>query len=240
MSVDSQFCVINVPNVHSHSKMSVITDNWLWSYKIVLVFSHKLRTFCTAKIVAWKITVCECVYNTGLVVKVPTKITTFVSQSWLHVNFYTVFFFFAGLWSQSADKLSIHSILDFINRPFLKVHPPICRITAHATARLEFSTIFVSSYDPNEWCLKNGLHSGGLSPGPFGHESSALTTRPPLLTYFYTVTLYDFTFFFQKSFRIFLYWDFLIFLPMMVIYVYLLITQFFSTSQQRLNNNYFS
>jgi hypothetical protein len=28
-------------------------------------------------------------------------------------------------------------------------------------ARFEFSTIFVPSFDPNEWCLKNGLHSGG-------------------------------------------------------------------------------
>jgi hypothetical protein len=50
-------------------------------------------------------------------------------------------------------------------------------------ARLEFSTIFGPSFDPNEWCLKNGLHSGGLNPGPLGHESSALTTRPRLLTY---------------------------------------------------------
>jgi hypothetical protein len=40
-------------------------------------------------------------------------------------------------------------------------------------ARLEFSTIFVPSFDPNEWFLKNGLHSGGLNPGPLGHESSA-------------------------------------------------------------------
>ncbi len=48
-------------------------------------------------------------------------------------------------------------------------------------ARLELSTIFVPSFDPNEWCLKNGLHSGGLNPGPLGHESSALTTRPRLL-----------------------------------------------------------
>ncbi len=48
-------------------------------------------------------------------------------------------------------------------------------------ARLEFSTIFVPSFDPNEWCLKNGLHSVGLNPGPLGHESSALTTRPWLL-----------------------------------------------------------
>jgi hypothetical protein len=44
-----------------------------------------------------------------------------------------------------------------------------------------FPQIFVSSFDPNEWCLKNGLHSGGLNPGPLGHESSALTTRPRLL-----------------------------------------------------------
>jgi hypothetical protein len=50
-------------------------------------------------------------------------------------------------------------------------------------ARLEFSTIFVPSFDPNEWCLKNGLRSGGLNPGPLGHESSALTTRPRLLAY---------------------------------------------------------
>ncbi len=33
---------------------------------------------------------------------------------------------------------------------------------------------------------ENGLHSGGLNLGPFGHESSALTTRPRLLA------LYDF------------------------------------------------
>ncbi len=49
-------------------------------------------------------------------------------------------------------------------------------------ARLEFSTNFVSRFDPNEWCLKNGLHSGGLNLGPLGHESSALTSRPRLLT----------------------------------------------------------
>ncbi len=30
-------------------------------------------------------------------------------------------------------------------------------------ARLEFFHIFVPSFDPNEWCLKNGLHSGGLT-----------------------------------------------------------------------------
>jgi hypothetical protein len=51
-------------------------------------------------------------------------------------------------------------------------------------ARIEFSTIFVPSFDPNEWCLKNGLHSEGLNPGPLGHESTALTTRPWLLDNF--------------------------------------------------------
>jgi hypothetical protein len=48
---------------------------------------------------------------------------------------------------------------------------------------------FCSSYDPNEWCLKNGLNSGGLSPGHLGHESSALTTRPRLLAWITLVTL---------------------------------------------------
>ena len=47
----------------------------------------------------------------------------------------------------------------------------------------ELSTIFIPSFDPNEWCLKNGLHSLGLNPGPLGHESFALTTRPQLLAY---------------------------------------------------------
>jgi hypothetical protein len=48
-------------------------------------------------------------------------------------------------------------------------------------ARLEFSTNFVPSFDPIEWCLKNGLHNGGSNSQPFSHESSALTTRPRLL-----------------------------------------------------------
>jgi hypothetical protein len=47
-----------------------------------------------------------------------------------------------------------------------------------------FSTSFVPSFHPNDWCLKNGLHSGGLNPGPLGHEFSALTTRPRLLAVF--------------------------------------------------------
>ena len=49
-------------------------------------------------------------------------------------------------------------------------------------ARLEvFHKFLFQAFDPNEWCLKNGLHSGGLNPRPLGHESSASTTRPRLL-----------------------------------------------------------
>ncbi len=48
---------------------------------------------------------------------------------------------------------------------------------------LEFSTNYIPGFDPNEWCMKNGLHSGGLNPGPLGHESSVLSTRPWLLGY---------------------------------------------------------
>jgi hypothetical protein len=49
--------------------------------------------------------------------------------------------------------------------------------------RLEFSTNFVPTFDPNERCMKNSFHSGGFNLGPLGLESSALTTRPQLLAY---------------------------------------------------------
>ncbi len=62
--------------------------------------------------------------------------------------------------------------------------------STYNNASLDFSTIFVPSFDPNEWCLKNGLYSGGLNPGPLGHESSALTTRPRLLAFTYHNTAY--------------------------------------------------
>jgi hypothetical protein len=52
--------------------------------------------------------------------------------------------------------------------------------------QVNISTLFLlqAFFDPNEWCLKNGLLSGGLNPGLLGHESSALTTRPRLLALF--------------------------------------------------------
>jgi len=36
---------------------------------------------------------------------------------------------------------------------------------------------------------KNGLHSGGLNPGPLDHEYSALITRPRLLASFTLINL---------------------------------------------------
>ena len=49
--------------------------------------------------------------------------------------------------------------------------------------QVNFHLIFAPGFDPNEWCLKNGLLSGGLNPRPLSHESSALTTRPRLLAF---------------------------------------------------------
>jgi hypothetical protein len=83
---------------------------------------------------------------------------TFVSVGWQAYNSFSTMY------------------LVFLSQPFLRFHPPI--YSTCSNARLHFFTIFVPSFDPNEWCLKNGLYSGGLNPGPLGHESSGLTTRP--------------------------------------------------------------
>ena len=47
--------------------------------------------------------------------------------------------------------------------------------------------ILLQAFDPNEWCLKNSLLSGGLNPGPLSPESSALTTRPRLLAFYWKI-----------------------------------------------------
>ncbi len=54
---------------------------------------------------------------------------------------------------------------------------------------MDLKISLVQSFDPNEWCLKNGLHSGGLNPGPLDHESSPLTTRQQLLANINTFNL---------------------------------------------------
>jgi len=96
-----------------------------------------------------------------------------------------------------ANISSIEKVLFFTSLQFIQYHvagfykptipqSPPSQLWDYSTcnnARLEFSTIFVPSFDPNEWCLKNGLSSGGLNTVHLGHESSALTTRPRLLAH---------------------------------------------------------
>ena len=93
-------------------------------------------------------------------------------------------FFFFGLSLLTSLQFIQYRVAGFY-KPTIPQNPP-SHLRGYSTcnnARLEFSIIFVPSFDPNEWCLKNGLHSGGLKKGPVGHESSALTTRPRLFTY---------------------------------------------------------
>jgi hypothetical protein len=66
----------------------------------------------------------------------------------------TLTHFFVGLWSQSADKLTIiqYHVAVFY-KPTIPQSPP-SHLRDYSTcnnARLEFSTIFVPSFDPNEW-----------------------------------------------------------------------------------------
>ncbi len=102
----------------------------------------------------------------------------------LFFAFVDLFFFFWTLVSVSLQFIHCH-VAGFY-KPTIPQSPPshlqdysICN-----NAKLEFSTNFVPSFDPIEWCLKNDLHSGGSNSQPFSHESSALTTRPRLLACF--------------------------------------------------------
>jgi hypothetical protein len=74
---------------------------------------------------------------------------------------------------------------DFYKPTVFKVQPPISGITAHAPmpGRLEY-LFLLHTFDQNQWCMKNGPLSGVFNPQPLSHESSALTTRPQLLSCF--------------------------------------------------------
>jgi hypothetical protein len=80
-----------------------------------------------------------------------------------HVFYFFVFWSDFGLsWLTSLQFIQYH--VAGLNKPTIPQSSPshlrdysICK-----NARLEFSTIFVPRFDSNEWCLKNGLHSGGL------------------------------------------------------------------------------
>ncbi len=101
------------------------------------------------------------------------------------IMFFFFLFFFTldfGLSRLTSLQFIQYHVAGFY-KPTIPQSPP-SHLRDYSTcnnARLEFSTIFVPSFDPNEWCLKNGLHSGCLNPGPLSLESSALTTRPRLL-----------------------------------------------------------
>jgi hypothetical protein len=76
------------------------------------------------------------------------------------------FFFLVGIRSWLADKLPFILSYEagFFKPTILKVHPPFFRITAYA--RLISTQFLLQAFDPNEWCLKNGLLSGGFEPTP--------------------------------------------------------------------------
>ncbi len=92
-------------------------------------------------------------------------------------------FFFAFGRSQLTNLQFILCYVAGFYKPAIPQGPP-SHLQDYSTcnnARLELSTMFVPSFDPNELCMKNGPHSGGSNSQPFSHESSALTTRPRLL-----------------------------------------------------------
>jgi hypothetical protein len=99
-----------------------------------------------------------------------------------------VFFFFFfldfGLSQLTSLQFIQYHVAGFY-KPTVPQSPPshLWDYSTCNNARLDFSTIVVPSFDPNEWCLKNGLHCVDLNPGPLGLECSALTTRPRLLAY---------------------------------------------------------
>jgi len=93
------------------------------------------------------------------------------------------FFFFwsLGLVSWQAFISSLDSYETGFYKPtVLKVHLPFLEDYSICNNARLISTQFLLPYF--EWCMKNGLHSGGLNPRPLSHESSAITTRPRLLT----------------------------------------------------------
>ncbi len=83
-----------------------------------------------------------------------------------------------------ASSSSIRLVpLDFISQPFLKVQD----YSKWNNARIEFSTNFVPSFDPLEWCLKNGRHSGGR--GVRTHIFLVMSLLPYSLDHSYSTEL---------------------------------------------------
>ena len=116
-------------------------------------FSKKIRSYCVIQKTCWY-------FYLEIRVKL-LEIAHFVKNHEVYSkDMYVVdnFFWLDFCLSQLTSlQFILNHVTGFYKQPFLKVHPPICICNYD---RLEFSTNFVSSFDPNKWCLKNGLHSG--------------------------------------------------------------------------------
>ncbi len=95
------------------------------------------------------------------------------------VLYHTLFCGSLVLVSWQAFISSLVMKLDFISQPSSKSTLPFAGL--QHMQQLISTQFLLPCIDPNEWCIKNGLRSGGLNPRPLSHESSALNTRPRLL-----------------------------------------------------------
>jgi hypothetical protein len=109
------------------------------------------------------------VYTNTNISNLFNKMNIYVRNVYRNIYPTTLCFFFwldFGLSRLTSLQFFQYHVAGFY-KPTIPQSPP-SHLRDYSTinnARLEFSTIFVPSFDPNEWCLKNGLHSGG----PLGH-----------------------------------------------------------------------
>jgi hypothetical protein len=97
--------------------------------------------------------------STELILPMVTEVTNILP---LLTKFFVFFF---GLSLLTSLQFIQYRVAGFY-KPTIPQSPP-SHLRDYSTcnnARLEFSTIFLPSFDPNEWCLKNGFHNGGFDP----------------------------------------------------------------------------
>jgi hypothetical protein len=98
----------------------------------------------------------------------------------------SLFFFFSLVllnWQVFISSLVMK--LDFISQLSSKSTLPFAGLQHMQQCQVNlFQFFLLQAFNPNDWCLKNGLLSGGLNPRTLSHESSALTTRPRLMALF--------------------------------------------------------
>ena len=109
----------------------------------------------------------------------PDNLSLFNSNKYCHFKlnehqrvFFSLDFYFIydrDFFCGSADNALILfwiMELDCISQHFHNIHPPICRIAAHATVPGQsFQQILFSCFDPNEWYIKKvSLAVSGFEP----------------------------------------------------------------------------